>query len=249
MKIINIDNITNIRDISYGDIKEKKLIRSSQLNKVTQEDINILKDEYNLKTIIDLRTQKEVNKYPYQIDNVNYIRVPLVEDDMGITHGNTIEEKVLSMKENMFDLEGLYIDLLTRDKKDKWTQIFNIFLDNKDGSILWHCKVGKDRCGMVSAMILLALGIDEKTVIDDYLLTNNETIIKEAQEMYDIAYKLTQDINFSNKLKDSFLAKEEFLLSAMSFISNEYQSIDNFLYEMCGLTKEKREILKSIYLK
>jgi protein-tyrosine phosphatase len=40
-----------------------------------------------------------------------------------------------------------------------------------DGPVLIHCGLGKDRTGMVVAMILKALEVDDQTIIEDYALT------------------------------------------------------------------------------
>ncbi|QEE30102.1 tyrosine-protein phosphatase [Terriglobus albidus] len=38
--------------------------------------------------------------------------------------------------------------------------------------LLYHCSAGKDRTGVFSALLLLTLGVPEKTVLEDYALTN-----------------------------------------------------------------------------
>ena len=38
--------------------------------------------------------------------------------------------------------------------------------------MLFHCTQGKDRTGVAAILIMLALGVDEETILDDYVLTN-----------------------------------------------------------------------------
>ncbi len=38
--------------------------------------------------------------------------------------------------------------------------------------MVYHCSAGKDRTGMISALILMALGVDDDTIARDYMLTN-----------------------------------------------------------------------------
>ena len=45
-------------------------------------------------------------------------------------------------------------------------------LDAKDGSALWHCYVGRDRCGMGSALVETMLGVSRDDILNDYLATN-----------------------------------------------------------------------------
>ena len=248
MKIINLDNCPNIRDISYENIKEMKLIRSSSLENLSEDDIAKLSNEYKLKAIIDLRTSTELDEKDKIVPNSTYFNIPLVSDEtLGITHGDSTEERLVNLSRSIPDMCELYRQLVTRDKKEQWTKIFEIFLTDYDGAILWHCKQGKDRCGIVSAILEYCLGLDYSKIIEDYLLTNNYYLDK-ANKMFNLMYKITNDYEKSNIVKDLFLAKKEYLDSAFDYIYSEYGSVDNFLFEVCNLDKEKMEKLKRIYL-
>ncbi|WP_234829392.1 tyrosine-protein phosphatase, partial [Enterobacter hormaechei] len=52
------------------------------------------------------------------------------------------------------------------------------------GAIVQHCAVGKDRTGVGSALVLFALGADEATVLEDYLLTET-TLATFREQMLD----------------------------------------------------------------
>lgn len=248
MKIIDLDNCKNIRDISYENIKKNKLIRSSSLEKLSNNDILKLSNEYKVKAIIDLRTTTELDEKDKDIPNSTYYNIPLVsEETLGITHGNSVEEKLTNLSNNIPDMCELYRQLVTRDKKEQWTKIFEVFLTDYDGAILWHCKQGKDRCGIVSAIIGYCLGIDYKVIMEDYLLTNNYYIEK-ANNMFNLMYEITKDYEKSNIVKNLFLAKKEYLDSAFEYINLEYGSVYNFLYEVCDLDKDKIEKLRRMYL-
>ena len=45
----------------------------------------------------------------------------------------------------------------------------------KHGALLFHCTAGKDRTGMAAYLILSALGVEQKIIMEDYLLTNTVT--------------------------------------------------------------------------
>ena len=50
--------------------------------------------------------------------------------------------------------------------------------DFSKGGVLWHCTEGKDRCGLLSAVLLSALGIEYGTIMEDYMLTNEINKVK-----------------------------------------------------------------------
>lgn len=246
---IELDGTNNTRDISYHNIKEKKLIRSDALNELSNADIIKLQNEYNLKVIIDLRTNEEIKLKDIDIPNVEYYHIPMLsEEQFGITHGNTLKEKLLSIEAKTPDMSLMYTDLVKRDKKDAWTKIFEILLNNDSGAILWHCQEGKDRCGLVSAIIEFCLGLNYNDIVEDYLYTNNSAQIK-AKKRFDLMMEYTNNYETSERIKNLFLAKKEYLDSALNYINIEYGGINNFLEKICSLDQNKIKILKAKYLK
>lgn len=249
MKVIELDNCINVRDICYGNIIPGKLIRSSSLDKLSPNDYKKLFEELNVKTVIDLRTQDEKQDENDIIPTgIQYYSIPLVnKETLGITHGKTSEEKLLNLKNNMPNMKHIYEDLVSRDKEKQWKEIFDIIL-KQDGTILWHCKQGKDRCGIVAAMVEYVLEIDEKTIMEDYLYSNYDCLNK-ANKMYQLMLGCCDEESIADDIKDLFIAKEEYLNSSFNYIKKEYGSIDAFLEEICGLDHLKRELLKKKYLK
>jgi protein-tyrosine phosphatase len=53
-----------------------------------------------------------------------------------------------------------------------YRRFFQAALEQKEGALSWHCQAGKDRAGVGSALMLLALGVDWDTIVQDYMLTN-----------------------------------------------------------------------------
>lgn len=67
-------------------------------------------------------------------------------------------------------LESVYRDLLD-SSKEQLGRTLRAVADAPEGAVVVHCTAGKDRTGIVSALIQLALGVDEDAVIADYALT------------------------------------------------------------------------------
>lgn len=57
--------------------------------------------------------------------------------------------------------------------KARYQPLFNQLLQtSSDSALLFHCTAGKDRTGIAAALILYALGVDEKKIMEDYTATN-----------------------------------------------------------------------------
>ncbi|MCX4747941.1 tyrosine-protein phosphatase [Kitasatospora sp. NBC_01287] len=68
---------------------------------------------------------------------------------------------------------GLYrwfvTDALARER---FATVLRLLAAPDGPPVLFHCTAGKDRTGWTAALLLTALGVDQETVYEDYLLTN-----------------------------------------------------------------------------
>ena len=253
MEVIRLKNIHNIRDLggmrtSDGlAIIPHKLIRSSKLYDITDDEANILTHQYNVKHIIDLRADFEIAGSPDpQLPGVSFHPLSLIDKEtMGLTNGT---EDYESMKDfsQLPTMEVLYSAFVGECIPDQWKKIFDILLSNEDGAVLWHCAEGKDRCGVVSALIEYALGCSMEDIEKDYLKTN-DTAVDRSKMVYAILLSNGQSEEKAKKFSNYFLAKIEFLHSAFSTIEEKYGGLDNFLEKACDLSSEKRKKLKQLY--
>ncbi|MCR5054717.1 MAG: tyrosine-protein phosphatase [Lachnospiraceae bacterium] len=147
-------------------IKDGLLLRSGRLIDATEDDINILYEKYDLKTVVDLRNDKEIEANPdVEMPGVRNIQANLYPEQ----------------GEPGFDNHYYIRYLATDTAKAGYRQVFTSLLENEEGAFLWHCKSGKDRTGLASMLILSALGADEDLIMQDFLLTN--TVYKEEPDM------------------------------------------------------------------
>ena len=114
-------------------------------------------------------------------------------------------------------------------------------------SVFFHCSVGKDRTGIVAALILAFLGVDRKKIMDDYLFTNQNVRIK-AFFAYIGIFILRWNPRFSSKIQHSMLAEKEFLENAFDEIEDEFGSIDSFFEKKIKITPQMKKKLYDKFL-
>ena len=234
----------NFRELSYSNIKKGLLFRSEQLFNLPIEDQKLLKDTYKIKTVVDLRTIEECQmEKDIEIPGIKNINISVLgsskKDD-----ADKKETKVVVINGiTLPDITDYYRQIVSKDNKESWIKIFNLLLDS-DGGVLFHCSAGKDRTGVVIALILTMLGIDKETIYNDYLLTNVDPIIPTPY----LKFVETLDRETGEKFLDHFSAKKEYLDAAFDEINIEYGSIDNFFLEGCNLNELKMSLLKQKYL-
>ena len=115
IKNIKLKEKQNIRDFSYiinkdnYTILNNSFLRSNNINVFDREDIEFLKDNYHLKTIIDLRNKDEVLLNPCNIDNIKYYNIPLFESRKRKSTSSSSNKQKVSKVPNIYEV---YLDMI-----------------------------------------------------------------------------------------------------------------------------------------
>lgn len=231
-------------------IKWHKLLRCGSMAQLTKNDVDYL-DQYGVRYIIDLRSPKESNyspdKYP---DKAQYFQDTVYPFSFSLFKNLGIINNMRLGASNMDFGRQTYLQmLLDPHAQAAYRKMFNVLLENdKEGeSVVFHCTAGKDRTGVAAFLILSALGVSEKQIVEDYLYTNlffdnysSETIndALESESQTEIAQRLNS--------KTAVIAEIiEVLPKACRVVSG---SVEKFLEEKLGMTKAKIERLQELYL-
>lgn len=245
----NYRDLGGIKTSSGRVLKKRMLLRGTDLSKINGSDILRLREEYNLKTIIDLRTKKEASEKPdRKIEGVSYYLMPIFDEAViGISH----EKKVHSIKSLVClpPMESLYEQMVSPKSLDNVTAVLKkiLLLPEDEFSVIFHCSAGKDRTGIIAALILIFLGADRKSVIEDYLYTNKGKRLK-AQLAYFGSVVLKLSRSFARKVKNYLLASEVYIQASLSVIEETYGSIEAYFSKKLNFTPEEKERIKDKFL-
>ena len=243
---IKLNGVKNVRDlgnipVKQGKIKKYKILRGSCLENLTYDDMCILVDDYKLSTIIDLRTYREIEESPdVKIDGIKYIHRPIFDKRaLGITHES--DDEIETQNSRRLDVSKMYEQMLTGESLQRISEIIKtiINLKNEEYSVLIHCTEGKDRTGIIIALILMILGADKEVIINDYLYTNKVNK-KRANKHYLKTRLLKFDKEKAENVKNILLARPEYIKSVFDIIEEDWYGIDNFI--KYGLKLENFEI-------
>ena len=166
------NSIENMRDIGGyknrlgNKVRLGRLIRSNLPRNLSSDDISIL-NKMGMNTIIDLRTEEEIKSRKSIFEDDKNFKVYHIEIDVG---------KDIPKTGGM--VPKSYMDMLTLQEKMK--TIFEILGNNE--KVLYFCNAGKDRTGVVTALILKLLDVSEDDIIEDYVATKE--FMKSALDKY-----------------------------------------------------------------
>lgn len=141
-------NTRCLREGSY------RYIRSDVPDKLTEEDIAWLL-EHDVRTIVDLRALNEADKRPCPLAEhpaFTYHRMPVSTGDITPLCPQDVPRSYMAMADRQMD------------------NILQL-VENAPTNVLYFCNAGKDRTGVLSALLLRRMGASRREIIDNYLLT------------------------------------------------------------------------------
>jgi hypothetical protein len=172
--IFKRDYFWNFRDISlYNPLIKKELIyrTANFVSFFGSDEFESLMRKTNIKTVVDLRANKEIEKLSYSAafkERFNYVLAPFdpwKQPDWFIKnyHYGT-------------DIEIAYRFFLL-GCKDSVKKTMLTILHQKEGAVAIHCFAGKDRTGTLISLLHLLSGATMEVVYDDYLASELDTEI------------------------------------------------------------------------
>jgi protein-tyrosine phosphatase len=161
---VNFRDLGGYRTGGGRHLRWRQLFRADGLHKLTDADRRQLGD-LGIATVIDLRTVDEAEqrgRFPVDHVPVRYVALPLT-DVLPAT------EELPSWRESSY-VAARYLEMVTRGGAALSASIEA--LASPDGlPAVFHCSAGKDRTGVLSALILAFVGVPDETIVADYALS------------------------------------------------------------------------------
>lgn len=229
-------------------IKPGLLFRSGGLYLMNEEEREYFLS-LGIKCIMDLRTTEESTVRPDPV----FPGIEMIQySGLSFANGDEIDFSPIGMSK--IGKEGIeQLALLT----DYYNRIpfgnpaFKILMEkivSGVAPIVFHCYTGKDRTGVFAIILLLALGVDEETVFNDYMLSNHYHREAIERAMMDNAEKIEKHPEAKELLTMWFGVSEKIGLSIISEINTKYGSKEKYLETEFGLNAEALDALRTRYL-
>ena len=152
----------NLRDLggypaTNGAVTRWRMYYRSDLVQIITEQDKAAFLAIKLTTVIDLRSREEVERAPNAFSGADWIayhNIPL------------LPEAVIDKCMTTSPFKELYILFVERGKK-KLGRVFTILAESS-GPCLFHCLAGKDRTGIIAALLLMLVDVPREDVVADY---------------------------------------------------------------------------------
>lgn len=250
----------NLRTISSVRLAQGIVFRSGALSHLPPSSLSLLKSDYNINTIFDLRSQNERERSATPpIEGIENIWIPSTIDiDSGVDPAEDQGLALQHIKPTSFVANGgvdgfvaMYENVL-ETHRDAFQAIFQRLRDGK-GGVLFHCTAGKDRTGVLAALIHALLESPEEAIARDYELSRigvepfRERLVQTLLQQLGRTGKVDEPglvemggsrgpaiLAFLNSLDDKYA----------SAVNGKYSGAKGYMVQKLGMTAEDLEKIK-----
>lgn len=254
-RILPLEAGRNFRDLggyatSNGrHVKWGLLYRSGLMSRLTPADYSYL-GRLGIKVICDLRTPREREQQPIARSTEIAPELATWDYDTGSSGIGPLIKAGPAATEAMArdTMKAIYTEMPAFFR----TFYADIFRKLADGQVplAFNCTAGKDRTGLLAALILSALEVPRETVIADYALTNTyvDYDAELRQEMAEDPVqpsRLTPFMTLAAPVRAAVLrADPDYIATSMRKIEADYGSVDGYLQKALGLSDQDLARLK-----
>ncbi|MBO4471967.1 MAG: tyrosine-protein phosphatase [Clostridia bacterium] len=193
-----------------------RIWRSDRQECPDPEDIALLRSK-GITTIIDMRTEEDVRDKPNRfqtLDGFTFLNFPVRE-------GDTIPESVDAVP-------GSYLKIACSENMPR---IFRAIAD-ADTGVMYNCAAGKDRTGVVTAILLMLCGVSDDEITADYMLT------KECnRERFELLRARRPDLDMN-----IVIPRESFIGDFMDLFRNCFGNVDGY-FACIGVSEAAKQKL------
>ena len=166
-RLIALEGAVNFRDLGgYAadrgmQTRWRTLFRADGLGDLTESDFAVLR-ALGIRTVIDLRSGEELERSRFDVDAhpVTFLHFPIIE--------RLPDPDEFDRRPGLLDAQ--YQEMLS-EAGSQFVAVLAALAAPDALPAVFHCTAGKDRTGVLSAIVLSLLGVDESTVVADYALS------------------------------------------------------------------------------
>jgi protein-tyrosine phosphatase len=244
-RVLPVEGAINLRDLGgYVGLDGRplrwgRIYRSGMLHHLSPAGWQTLA-ALGLRWACDLRSETEVAQNPTVLPAetaVSPLPHPVQSPDSRM-------RQFFSVWRHRHQLDQILFEIYTRVMLDNNAPIIGDILrhlaEADNLPFLYHCTAGKDRTGVVTAVLLGLLGVDDEAIIADYTLTNAHydqfyaTLNQDVQRMSSLGFSREQ-------LHPIFLAQPQMMADTLAYLRQQYGSIEQYVHRQAGLDEQTIE--------
>lgn len=251
-RILQLEGGVNFRDIggyltNDGYItRTGRLYRSGTISKLTNNDWQKL-SELGIKFICDLRSDEEVLTDPDNVPDgggVIYLHNPVKGDTSRFAQLQALffnKRRIATM------LPDTYTKLVIDQNADVIGETLKRLANPDNLPAIMHCTAGKDRTGVITAILLALLNVPDEVITADYSLSN--FYYDNFYEIAEIALKPIMRFGVSTDDVQPLLSADTKVMQiVLDYIRKNYGSVEGYVKNKAGLHDTEIAALRENFL-
>jgi protein-tyrosine phosphatase len=242
-KIINFRDCGGYNASGGKKVRLGMIYRSGQPDKANQQDIDII-SALNLKTIIDLRPEKEWIRFHPALNKAERVHLQIDITQTTMKRLRKWLNKKHTENEIINAVDSVYADMVDL-MKPHLKVLFKLLSNGNSYPILIHCRGGKDRTGVIVALIHSVLGVSFEDILKDYMFTN-EYLLPPARKAMKKFKWMSFGLFPAENYEIAYAAREKYIHTFFEKIKVDFGSLDNYLAAnevSSSIMKEVKSIL------
>ena len=204
-------------------MRRGRVFRSDSLASLSEADIRYVVATLGLRTAVDLRAAHELDDHPHR---------PVVDAGIVVHHRPIVDETRRRGVDAPTDLalDDVYVMMLDRFG-DRFATVVELIADAEGHPAVFFCAAGKDRTGLVAAIVLGALGVPDETIAADYAFTAGILpVLAERNRVRAEARGASAEVQFDAYGEALLTAEVATMLSVLARLRAEHGSVDGYLH-------------------
>lgn len=226
----NIRDLGGYRRSAGGFTRPRRVMRADSPHRLTSEDLDALL-QTGLRTVIDLRAPHEAEAQPNPLDGlggIDYLHLPLF-DALAPAH-------LQGAPGSADPLPGFYAKTLAT-RRPQIRDVLTAIAEARRGAVLFHCTAGKDRTGLITALLLGNAGVVETDIVADYARTAPLISPLVAEFLNLAAERGEMDLDAYRRV---LTARPETMWQVLESITEQYRSVPGYLAAIGMADTERR---------
>jgi protein-tyrosine phosphatase len=230
---VNFRDIGGYRTADGRRVRTGKVYRAGALNRLTDSDRELLA-RMGMKLVCDLRSQEEVEEEPDRLpDNPapEYLHLPLKADDDRLRR---LRALLFNRRQIALMLPEMYTDIMIDRNANICGEVLRRLSEPENLPTIIHCTAGKDRTGVVVALLLSLLGVPDDIILADYSLSNRffPTFLAYGEKtIHPVAWLGVK----AEDIQPLLVADPQTMRTALAHVRSKYSSVENYLRDAAGL--------------
>lgn len=157
--VFNFRDLGGYETVDGGTVKWRIVFRADGVHRLSVDDLAPL----GVRTVVDLRTPTELERGRFTHDSIGYHHLPIMENTWSRdAFGDDTDAATF--------LADRYVEMLDTGR-DAIARTLHLLGTEESLPLVFHCAAGKDRTGVVAALLLSVLGVSDDDIADDYSLS------------------------------------------------------------------------------